>query len=410
MIPTDSIQRSILDLISLSAERDREPPAEMIAQVLACAPWRLRPYIAYQLRPLIAGLPATVRDQATSIERQFALAFLKQQADTRRVLQTLRDHDVPVLLLKGAAIASQVYPSPALRPITDLDLWVRAGAMPEAERALGTVGLSHAWAEFGGLIDTNSQVVMREPGALGVELHSPPLSLGGLPLSRLERMWERAVKVQCGTVSAFTLQHDDLLTHLILHLAKAGFSDGIARLLDVALVLYRWREAWDWSRLFAEWREDGVASSAIVTLSIAHQLIGAPVPDLVIREGRSERYQQLEGLAIEQLWRGESAIVKGALGNAVVPMPWTQLMRKLAWRVSAYYWSPPPASIKRPVTTAVRDAFARFTFDAQHRVPALAKAIVKGDLHPGRVRERRMLWRDRQLLVDMLELPGQRRD
>ena len=410
MTPTDSTQRSILELISLSAERDREPAAEMIAQVLACAPWRLRPYIAYQLRPVVARLPETLRDQISTIERQFALAFLKQQTDTRRVLEVLREHDVPVLLLKGAAIASQVYPSPALRPITDLDLWVRAGAMPEAERALGTVGLSHAWAEFGGQIDTNSQIVMRKPNVLGVELHSPPISLAGLPLSRRERMWERAVSVQCGTVSAITLHHEDLLTHLILHLAKAGFSDGIARLLDIALVLHRWQEEWDWSRLFAEWREDGVASSAIVTLRVAHQLIGAPVPDFVIRESRSERYQQLEGLAIEQLWRGESAIVKGALGNAVVPMPWTVLLRKLAWRVSAYYWSPPIASVKRPVTTAVRDAFARFTFDAQHRVPALAKAIAKGDLHPGRVRERRMLWRDRQLLVDLLELPGQRRD
>src|SRR5688572_21905356 len=139
MFQTDSTQRSILELISVSAERNREPPAEVIAQVLACAPWRLRPYIAYQLRPVVAGLPQTLRDQITSIERQFALAFLKQQTDTRRVLEVLRAHDVPVLLLKGAAIATQVYPSPALRPITDLDLWIRAGAMPEAERALGTV-------------------------------------------------------------------------------------------------------------------------------------------------------------------------------------------------------------------------------------------------------------------------------
>jgi hypothetical protein len=410
MTPTDPRQRSILELISLFAERDCEPRAEMIAQVLACAPWRLRPYIAYQLRPLVPGLPEILRDQIITIERQFALAFLKQQKDTRRILETLREHGVPVLLLKGAAIASQVYPSPSLRPITDLDLWVQAGAMPEAGRALGTIGLSHGWAEFGGLIDTNSQVVMRKPGALGVELHSPPLSLAGLPLSRLERMWERAVSVQCGTVSAITLQHEDLLTHLILHLAKAGFSDGIARLLDIALVLHRWQEEWDWPRLFAEWREDGVASSAIVALCIAHQLIGAPVPDSVVREGRSERFQQLETLAIEQLWRGESAIVKGALGNAVVPMPWTLLMRKLAWRVSGYYWSPPTASVKRPVTAAVRDAFARFAFDAQHRVPALARAIAKGGLHPGRVRERRMLWRDRQLLMDLLELPGQQGD
>jgi hypothetical protein len=102
--------------------------------------------------------------------------------------------------------------------------------------------------------------------------------------------------------------------------------------------------------------------------------------------------------------------VKGALGNVVVPMPWTQLVRKLAWRVSGYYWAPPPASAKRPVTAAVRDALARLSFDARQRVPALARAIARGDLHPGLVRERRMLWHDRQRLLDLLELPGQRGD
>ena len=91
-------------------------------------------------------------------------------------------------------------------------------------------------------------------------------------------------------------------------------------------------------------------------------------------------------------------------------MPWTQLLRKLAWRVSGYYWATPATTAKRPMSKAVRDAVARFTFDAQHRVPALAKSIAKGDLRPGRVRERRMLWRDRQLLMDLLELPGQQRD
>jgi hypothetical protein len=44
------------------------------------------------------------------------------------------------VLLKGADFARRLYPNAALRPMSDLDLWISAAEVPPAERALASLG------------------------------------------------------------------------------------------------------------------------------------------------------------------------------------------------------------------------------------------------------------------------------
>ncbi len=78
-----------------------------------------------------AGYPAGIPDET---RQSLALAYYSTAAhnallfrELERILAALAaGAEIPVIVLKGAALAQTVYPDPALRPMGDLDLLVHA--------------------------------------------------------------------------------------------------------------------------------------------------------------------------------------------------------------------------------------------------------------------------------------------
>lgn len=54
----------------------------------------------------------------------------------QEIVDALAPNSIPVVLLKGAALALLAYDDPAQRTMSDIDLWIRNGDMPEAVRLL----------------------------------------------------------------------------------------------------------------------------------------------------------------------------------------------------------------------------------------------------------------------------------
>jgi hypothetical protein len=48
------------------------------------------------------------------------------------------------VVFKGAALAHIIYPDPACRPMSDLDLWLSADEMPKAQSTLEAIGYQFA--------------------------------------------------------------------------------------------------------------------------------------------------------------------------------------------------------------------------------------------------------------------------
>ena len=91
-----------------------------------------------------------------------------QQAELASVLSALAAKPVPVLLMKGAALAYSHYPSPALRPRADCDLLVPPGAREPAVRALTALGFRRASGPAGEYVGYQAALVR---GACTVDLH-----------------------------------------------------------------------------------------------------------------------------------------------------------------------------------------------------------------------------------------------
>lgn len=78
---------------------------------------------------------------------QLQMAFYETAAfnqmlltEMERVVQALNEANIPVIVLKGAVLATTIYPDPALRPMSDVDLLVKPEDLEQAKKLILSLG------------------------------------------------------------------------------------------------------------------------------------------------------------------------------------------------------------------------------------------------------------------------------
>jgi hypothetical protein len=129
-------------------------PAEQSRFLAAAARHRLRPLIAARLRETgeWRSWPQTVRGALADAERAEAALEIARRQELSRLLAACGSADLPVLLIKGAALAYSMYPEPWLRPREDTDLVVRSSDAERADRVLRDCGFRPAIRQRGRLV------------------------------------------------------------------------------------------------------------------------------------------------------------------------------------------------------------------------------------------------------------------
>ncbi len=359
----------------LAALRGRSATGDWQAAIDA-APTRLLPYLLDRLErnSLVRSLPPDLRERLVVARRRSAVASLVRSAALRNALAALEQAGVPVVVLKGAALASQVYPDAALRPMQDLDLWVPPERLTVAAAALIGAGFRFPDRTTAGrqlpVAEGLATVLSLElPGtALLVELHGRVQSLEVLSAERVACMWERAVPAEFGAVSGLVLRHDDQLLHLCLHSARSnGFNTGLAALLDIALVLERWQDRWDGAAMAADYREQGIATWMRLTLHLVRDLLGAPVPQAYFDAASAPAdLAELEALALEQIWVPDAGL-PAALTHLLGDLTWRERVRWLRERLRVYLW--PGSATAHGSGSGRLAAGRRFAFDLRTKLP-----------------------------------------
>jgi len=81
-------------------------------------------------------------EQTVNKQTRYVIAArnIRLYADLARALRALNQADVPVMVLKGAALAQTVYPRLSQRPMGDADLLVRPEDRDRARGALEAAG------------------------------------------------------------------------------------------------------------------------------------------------------------------------------------------------------------------------------------------------------------------------------
>jgi hypothetical protein len=89
----------------------------------------------------VALLPPALQEEVAEVERRTAVMILSTQRAFVRVARAFSGAGLPVVPRKGIDLAYHAYPDPRMRPMNDVDLWVREADLPAAMAALAAEGM-----------------------------------------------------------------------------------------------------------------------------------------------------------------------------------------------------------------------------------------------------------------------------
>ncbi len=271
--------------------------------------WGVAPLVHDSLRrPASGRVPKPVTERLRHLHRGNAIRSIALREALRAILLRFVEASIPVIVLKGAAVAELVYGSPALRPMGDLDLLVQRRDLERVDELLH--GMNYA-PVLNLCHDGRHDIPYMGPDGFPLlEIHSH-IEDQRTPLARIpiEDFWKRSRPVRIASVETLAFSHEDLLMHLVLHLAthlSTGdqFVGHLRGLCDIGEMCRRYGSAIDWRLLVKEAEAYKTGKYLYYLLCLARDLVGAEVPSRALTDLRSGFAQlPLEGRFILSVTR-----------------------------------------------------------------------------------------------------------
>jgi hypothetical protein len=254
------------------------------------------------------------------------------------VVRHLADVGVPVVLLKGAALAEPVYANQAVRPVGDFDLLVRHEDMSTALDALAALGYepTSAEARAGDTLAYENEVALTKPDEASclLELHwslfDSPYYQHAMPM---DWFWQSAQPLEIGQVSTLMLGPEALMLHLCGHLAlHHGGRDKLSPkwLYDVAAVIASYGERLNWDEVLERAQAYDLVLSLQRVLSEMSDEWDVPMPAGVLERLRSLRPSRDEERVFGQLTAARRPVIQRFWADLVNMPDWRARMR-YAW-------------------------------------------------------------------------------
>jgi hypothetical protein len=241
---------------------------------------------------------ATLRDQF----RRISALNVYLSGELRRLLKLFSAHEIDAIPYKGPALAAHAYGNIALRHFGDLDIIVRQRDVTRVMRLL----LAEGYALHPPLNGVQQALMLRtqcnlpftrDAHRLIVEIHwRVSARLFSAPLDEAS-LWKNSRSDTFEGMQIKTLAPEDLLLALSVHGAKhlwerLSWIADIARLVEVNRDL-------KWAGLLEHARRTGTERMLLLGLYVAHDLLGANLPEHVRK--RFESDAEIAGLA-EQIY------------------------------------------------------------------------------------------------------------
>jgi hypothetical protein len=221
---------------------------------------------------------------------------LRMTFESLRLFDILKQQDVQALLYKGPLLALLAYGDTNLRSFDDLDILVtdedyfkvrtilqHHGYITPPYIALSAEAEDRFRHYFG------EYPMVREKTGICLDIHRRPLGNGDLTLfGNLPQLWNRLITITIAGKEIQTFSHSDLLIYLCMN----GFKDGweiLRSVCDVAGILQRQAEHLEWDYILSETRQLKIDRILGFGLLLAHQLLEAPIPEVVLAHIKRDR-------------------------------------------------------------------------------------------------------------------------
>ena len=260
----------------------------------------------------------------------------------QEALHQLKACGVPVIVLKGGALALTVYANMGLRPMADVDLLVPPESVGRALRALTALGyeggppLESGDAVDVGAIHSNQLLLRRPDGAARgscLEIHWQlfwfPYYQQVMPA---EWFWQTRRPLTVGTAETDMLGPEGQLLHLCAHLIHHHGTEGPFRplwLYDVAAVIGHYGERIDWDELLVRAEAYRVVLCLQRVVTRVHEAWRPPIPAEVLERLQGMRPSNEERRALRWLTETSGEMTRYALASLAALPDWPSRIRFL---------------------------------------------------------------------------------
>lgn len=254
----------------------------------------LAPLLHIKTRSLELPPPARAKLAVTYAGTQHRNAAIAQQL--AELLAACASAGLDAMVLKGGYLAFLVYPDPALRGMSDLDLFFRSGDLAKAQTVLQSLGYQgkHKSADEGPGIVKHTSTYKRPSAPDPAATPNPYLSTAadrhvdphgsleeswfGLRVDVTPGVWDRSRRVTLVGQPAYAMASEDLLLHLSVHLVFHLLmgKPSLVQIYDIALLCQT--TPVDWDALLARSVACNAAPLLHAALHLAVAVFGARVP------------------------------------------------------------------------------------------------------------------------------------
>jgi len=288
-----SEQRCVLLLGQANlASEDQEKACRLLAEPLA---WQLITRSAYEegVYPAVARnlrrlgwrhVPEVTRNELEAAERLNAARNALLVRGLGRVLERFDRAGIPVMPLKGVALADSLYGDVGLRVCSDLDILVPRSAVPHAFELLQADGYEQADrsqvkpSDINFLARSAMEFGFTPPASAFpylLELHWDIAWRWRGDAAMADDLWGAARRRQFWGIEAWTLSPEWELLYLAVHAARHRWQ-GLKWLVDIHEVCTRAK--FDWDTVTDKARRFGLDRALAISLSACQALLGTPLP------------------------------------------------------------------------------------------------------------------------------------
>lgn len=335
--------------------------------------WKVATSVALQhgLAPLLYQALTTraQRDVPTAVVQSLRTAYLqtstanaRMYAELAHLLEVFGHENIPIVLLKGSALAATLYVDPGLRPMGDLDLLVPVMMLDRSTALLEQEGYIDGSQTLLPHIDRhNNEILYYRPGnwACTVDLHWR--LLGWVHYTRsipIEWFWERTTEQPIAGQPAKVLDPEAHLLHAAAHLALHHAAERLVWSLDMALLIDRYQDQINWTSFIDAVRAFGLAPAVQQSIARVEETWGVSLPEptrsvlfalashwserMILSFARSPRkwHHNVDGVFARPGWQAKLAYIIGILFPNATYMQSKYNIRNLRLLPLYYAWRP----------------------------------------------------------------------
>jgi hypothetical protein len=238
-------------------------------------------------------VPVVVSNRLRKAYRDLAIRNTSLFFDALKVLRSLAENQLPVIALKGLALAKDIYGDIALRPMHDMDLLLKEEDLVRAGRILLALGYKQDFPAWENMLKTYHHLPPFENknGSI-VELHwnivipESPIKVD------IDGLWERACLIKIDHAEVRVFSPEDLFLHLCIHACFHLQTElDLIPFCDMAGLIKTSADKIDWQIVIARASRWGAKKCLYLMLLLVQELLGAAPPPQIMSEIKPDDYQ-----------------------------------------------------------------------------------------------------------------------